>query len=160
MQIEKTLVDYHHTYCWSPTHSGWGKVITKNFFTSWPGLSLDLVHKHLTEKTQPSLGTSINHGRDLYPHKKKSCIQTQIQSMTSSLKPHSQITPILSFSIQLIFMEKVIQIKQEGSQSLQARLISISSWLTIKTQIKSTLNHSRQDQTWISQQHTKKSTSC
>ena len=47
---KKTLVDYHHTSCWIPTHSGWGKAITKTFFTSWPGLSVDLVHKHLKKK--------------------------------------------------------------------------------------------------------------
>ena len=31
---KNTLVDYHHTSCWRPTHSGWVKAITKNFFTS------------------------------------------------------------------------------------------------------------------------------
>ena len=49
-------MDYHHASFLSPTHSGWGKSITKNFFTSWPGLSLDLVHKHLTKKQSTILG--------------------------------------------------------------------------------------------------------
>ena len=80
--------------------------------------------------------------------------------MTSSLKPHIQITPILYFSRQFIFPGKFIQIKQEGSESLQARVISISSLLNITTQIQSTLNPSRQNQAWISQQHTKNSTAC
>ena len=53
---KKTLVDYHHASYWSPTHSGWGKEITKNFSTSSPGLSLDLVHKHLTKKQSTILG--------------------------------------------------------------------------------------------------------
>ena len=53
---KKTLVDYHHASCWIPTHSGWGKAITKNFFTSWPGLLLNLVHKHLTKKQSTVLG--------------------------------------------------------------------------------------------------------
>ena len=35
------LVDYHHASCWSPTQSGWGIAITKQFFTSWSGLSSD-----------------------------------------------------------------------------------------------------------------------
>ena len=47
---KSTLVEYHHSSCWSPTHSGWGKAITRKFFTSWTGLSLDLVHKHLMKK--------------------------------------------------------------------------------------------------------------
>ena len=47
---KSTLVEYHHASCWSPTHSGWGKAITKNFSTSWPGLSTDLVHKHINKK--------------------------------------------------------------------------------------------------------------
>ena len=53
---KKTLVDYHHESCWSPTHSGWGKSITKNFFTSWPVLSVDLVQKHLKKKQYTILG--------------------------------------------------------------------------------------------------------
>ena len=47
---KKTLVDYHHASCWSPTQSELGKAITKNFFNSWPGLSFDLVHKYLSKK--------------------------------------------------------------------------------------------------------------
>ena len=139
---KKTLVDYHHASFWIPTHSGWGKAITKKIFTSWPGLSLDLVHKHLTKNNQPYLGTYRNRGRASDPHKKKSCIQNQIQRTTSHLKPHSQKTPILSFSRQLIFLGKFIQIKQEGSQSFQAREMSISLSLTITTQIQSTMNPS------------------
>ena len=49
-------MDYHHSSCWRPTQYGWGKAITKNFFTSWSGLSLDLVHKHLTKKQSTILG--------------------------------------------------------------------------------------------------------
>ena len=51
-----TLVDYYHVSCWSPTQSGWGKSITKNFLTSWPGLSFDLVHKYLSKKQSTILG--------------------------------------------------------------------------------------------------------
>ena len=55
-KLKKTLVDYHHVSFWSPTHSGRGKAITKKFFTSWPGLSVDLVQKHLKKKQSTILG--------------------------------------------------------------------------------------------------------
>ena len=51
-----TFVDYHHASCWRPTISGWVKEITKNFFTSWPGLSSDLVLKYLNKKQATILG--------------------------------------------------------------------------------------------------------
>ena len=51
-----TLVDYHQTSYWNPTQSGWGISITKNLFTSWPGLSLNLVHKQLLKKQSTILG--------------------------------------------------------------------------------------------------------
>ena len=51
-----TLVDYHHAFWLRPTQYGRGKEITKSFFTSYPGLSLDLVHKHLTKKQSTILG--------------------------------------------------------------------------------------------------------
>ena len=45
-----TLVYYHHASCWIPTQSEWGKSITKKIFTSWLGLSFDLVQKYLSKK--------------------------------------------------------------------------------------------------------------
>ena len=126
----------------------------------WPGLSVDLVQKHLKKNNPQYLGISSNRGRASDPHKTISCTQTQIQSRTSSLKPHSQKSPILSFLRQLVCPGKFIQIKQEGSQSLQAGLISISSSLTTLTLTPSTLNPTRQDQAWTLQQRTKNSTAC
>ena len=51
-----THVDYHHASCWIPTKSGWLKAITKQLFTSWPGLSSDLVQKYLPKKQSTILG--------------------------------------------------------------------------------------------------------
>ena len=67
---KSTLVDYHHPYCWIPTQYGWEKAITKNFFTSWIGLSFDLVHKHLSKKNQPYLGTFSNLEKASDQHRK------------------------------------------------------------------------------------------
>ena len=53
---KSTLVDYHHASCCIPTQSGCGNAITKNFFTSWPGLSFDLVQKYLSKKQSTILG--------------------------------------------------------------------------------------------------------
>ena len=52
------LVDYHHASQWSPTQSGRVKAITKNFFTSWPGLSSELVLKYLNNNKSNHHGTS------------------------------------------------------------------------------------------------------
>ena len=98
------------------------------------------------KKNQPYLGTSSNRGRASDQHKRRSCIQNQIQRTTSSHKPRSQKKTILSSSRQWIFTGKFIRTKQEGSQSHQSRAISISWLLTITTQTRSTLNPSRQYQ--------------
>ena len=50
-----TLVDYHHASCWSPTQFRWVKPPPKNFFTSWPGLSSDLVLKYFNKKQATTL---------------------------------------------------------------------------------------------------------
>ena len=68
---KSTLVDYHHTSWWSPTKYGRGKETTKKFFTSWPGLSFDLVHKYLFKKNQPYLGTFSNLEKDSDQHRKR-----------------------------------------------------------------------------------------
>ena len=157
---ENTLVDYHHASCWIPAHSGRRKAITKTSSSIGQAYQWTWFTNTSRRNNPPYLGISSNRGRASYPHKKISCTQTQIQSMTSSFNPHSQKTPILSFSRQMICPGKFTQIKQEGSQSPQVRVISISSSLNTLTQTPSTLNLSRQDQDWTSQQSTRNSTAC
>ena len=71
-----TLVDYHHASCWSPTQSGWVKSITKNLFTSWPGLSSYLVLKYLNKKQATILGHLQQPCKVIqYKHKKE--LQTE-----------------------------------------------------------------------------------
>ena len=41
------LVTYLHAACFSPTRDTFIKAIKLNFFTTWPGLTADLVRKHL-----------------------------------------------------------------------------------------------------------------
>ena len=53
---KKSLVDYHHALCWSPTKSGWVKVISNNFFASWPGLTPHVVNKYLQKSEATVMG--------------------------------------------------------------------------------------------------------
>ena len=41
------LVKYYHQACWSPSKTTWVKAIKNNFFTTWPGLTAELVQKFL-----------------------------------------------------------------------------------------------------------------
>ena len=45
------LMKYLHACCFSPVSSTWIKAITNNNFTTWPGLTADLVRKHLPKST-------------------------------------------------------------------------------------------------------------
>ena len=85
---KSTLVDYHHASCRSPTQSGWGKSITKNFFTSWPGLSFDLVHKYLTKKQSTILGH--------LQQPRKGLRSTQEKVLQSEPDPEQDATPLAS----------------------------------------------------------------
>ena len=101
-----TLVDYHHASCWSLTQYGWVKAITKNFFTSCPGLSSDLVQIYLTKKNQSYLGTFNNLIKACDYHMKRyssqNHIQNLIQNKTNLPHPCRNKTPILSSSRQCI----------------------------------------------------------
>ena len=60
IQKKKThhdLVRYLHAACFSPVLSTWKKAIKNNNFTTWPGLTVDLISKHLP----PSLATVRGH---------------------------------------------------------------------------------------------------
>ena len=142
---KKTLVDYHQASCWSRTHSVWVKTITKNFFISWPGLSVDLVHKHLMERQSTILGHLQQPWKGLISTQDKVIHldpDLEYDQLPQSTQPEN--TNLLFFKT-VDISRKFIQIKQEGSQLLQARVISISSSLTILTQIQFTMNPSRQD---------------
>ena len=82
-------MDYHHASCWSPTQYGWVKEITKNFFTSWTGLSSDLVLKYLN-KTQATILGHIQHPRKYLRSTQKSNskkTRTRTRIRTRSISP-------------------------------------------------------------------------
>ena len=71
LQIKKHIGELPPHILLDP-HSFWmGKFNHKNFFTSWPGLSLDLVHKHLTKKQSTILGHLQKLRKGLRPTKEK-----------------------------------------------------------------------------------------
>ena len=98
---KSTLVDYHHASCWSPTHSGWGKAVTKTFFTSWPGLLFDLVHKYLSKKQSTILG-HIQQPRKGLRSTQEKVIQSDTDSEQDQFPPSTQ-----SKDINLVFLKTV-----------------------------------------------------
>ena len=56
-KTKKDLVKFLHAAAWSPVTDTWIKAIKNNHFTTWPGLSPELVRKHLP----PSVATAEGH---------------------------------------------------------------------------------------------------
>ena len=50
------LAKYYHAACFSPVKSTWLKAIKQGFFKSWPGLTEELITKHLPASMNTSLG--------------------------------------------------------------------------------------------------------
>ena len=50
------LLKYHHSACFSPVLSTWLKEIQQGNFSSWPGLTVNLFHKHSKKPMNTSLG--------------------------------------------------------------------------------------------------------
>ena len=67
---KSTLVDYHHTSCWSPTKSGWGKTITKNSSFIGQAYHLTWCTNIYPKKNQPYLGTFSNLEKASDQHRK------------------------------------------------------------------------------------------
>lgn len=61
-QTKRKLVQYLHATCFSPVSSTWIKAIENGNFISWPGLTANLVRKHLP----PSIATARGHIRQEY----------------------------------------------------------------------------------------------
>ena len=59
MKTKADLVQYLHRAAFSPVVSTWTRAIDAGFFATWPGLTSDLVRKHLPK----SLATAKGHLR-------------------------------------------------------------------------------------------------
>ena len=57
MQTKQDLVQYLHRCAFSPVVSTWTKAIDAGYFATWPGLTSELVRKHLS----PSIATAKGH---------------------------------------------------------------------------------------------------
>jgi hypothetical protein len=73
-QTKRDLAGYFHACMFSLTPSTFLRAITKGHFTSWPGLTISLIYKHLTK----SIATSVGHLR---------MQQRNYQSTKTSVKP-------------------------------------------------------------------------
>jgi hypothetical protein len=59
MRNKSDLIAYLHHACFSPTKSTWLKAINADYFATWPGLTAELVSKHLPQ----SIATAKGHLR-------------------------------------------------------------------------------------------------
>jgi hypothetical protein len=79
LTVKLDIVTYLHRACFSPVPSSWLKAIDAGHFATWPGLTIDLVRKHLAK----SVATSKDHMRQERQHLRS--------TQTSSLPlPHSK----------------------------------------------------------------------
>jgi hypothetical protein len=64
-QTHKDLVTYLHACCFSPVKSTFQQAIKKGFFKTWPGLTTQLVEKHLTTSTATVKGHLVQERANL-----------------------------------------------------------------------------------------------
>ena len=74
MRTKVDLATYLHLCAWSPVPDIWIKGIEDNFFSTWPGLTSQLVKKHLPNSihsAQGHLKMIRQHIRSTKPHKQQ-----------------------------------------------------------------------------------------
>jgi hypothetical protein len=79
MRNQSDLVAYLHHACFSPTKSTWLKAINAGYFATWPGLTAELVSKHLPK----SIATAKGHRRQE---------RQNLRSTATPLRPKTLIT--------------------------------------------------------------------
>ncbi len=77
------IVKYLHQACGSPVKSTWLKAIEAGYFTTWPGLTTDLVKKHLPK----ALASAKGHLRQERQGLRSTQKTTQPSSVNSTTKP-------------------------------------------------------------------------
>jgi hypothetical protein len=79
MRNQRDLVAYLHRACFSPAKSTWLKAIKAGYFATWPGLTAELVTKHLPK----SIATAKGHLRQE---------RQNLRSTTTPARPKTPIT--------------------------------------------------------------------
>jgi len=72
------LAKYYHAACFSPVKSTWLKAIKQGFFKSWPGLTEELITKHLPASMNTSLGHMHQTRQGLRSTKTKTSVDNQL----------------------------------------------------------------------------------
>ena len=88
LRIDKKSTDlasYFHASCFSPTKHTFLQAIKNNFFKSWPGLTYQLITKHL----HPNIYTALGH------------VRLEHQGLRST-KTHSHIMPYKNIANEMI----------------------------------------------------------
>ena len=93
MRTKVDLATYLHLCAWSPVPNTWIKSIENKFFTTWPGLTSQLVKKHLPKSlstAQGHLKMVRQHVRSTKPRLLAAPNLTVMTNATPSSGPHIQ----------------------------------------------------------------------
>eukprot|EP00957_Ditylum_brightwellii_P128091 9769779-Ditylum_brightwellii.AAC.1 len=69
-KIKKEIIQYLHGACFSPTKSAWIKTIKQGHFPTWPGLTAEMVKKHLPKTIASAKGHLQQQRKNLRSTKK------------------------------------------------------------------------------------------
>jgi hypothetical protein len=70
LKIKKEIIQYLHGACFSPTKSAWIKAIKQGHFATWPGLTAEMVEKHLPKSIATAKGHLQQQRKNLRSTKK------------------------------------------------------------------------------------------
>lgn len=88
LTIKQDVVQYLHKCCFSPATTTWLKAIQKGFFTTWPGLTTELVTKHLPK----SDATIKGHMRQAYKNTRSTQPTDNNQQLDQATTESTQAT--------------------------------------------------------------------
>ena len=109
MMTKADLVHFLHRAVFSPVVLTWTKAIDAGYFTTWPGITSDLVRKHLPKSLK---GTSQSNQKKCPVHKKFGAPPLHCQFLTLA-NPNSEATK--SSSSPFKSLENFPPIKQDAS---------------------------------------------
>ena len=105
-QTHMELVQYMHATCFAPVKSTFEKAVKANFFSTWPGLTQELVKKHLitsTATTQGHLHQEKQNLQSTQPTTQVTAPMKQIKQYLKKLqdriKPGQTLTDVLNTDI-------------------------------------------------------------
>ena len=112
---KEDIITFLSQVMWNPVTQTWIKAIHSNFFATWPGLTADLVQKHLKENIETSRG-HMQSNRANFRSTKLLSNQECYEMTTTEVRHHEFLSKQQNFPVRSTVTRQVVSLCHQARE--------------------------------------------